>query len=288
MGTNQISQPISIKKSIRILHSAGKPNSDTALQDAQVLLANILKQPRTYVLAHPEVILSLEQSALVEEFARKLTHGMPLPYLLGYWEFYGREFIISPDVLIPRPETELLVEEAYQWLRSHPAAGEAADVGTGSGIFAVSLALEIPGLQITAVDISPVALEIARQNAEKHKVLDRIRFLQNDLLDGTNRTFDLIAANLPYIPTRTMQKLPVSRHEPKLALDGGEDGLDLIRRLLEQSVSLLASPGLMLLEFEYRQGVKISQAAAKHFPAAGIRIIKDLSGHDRILAVERT
>jgi release factor glutamine methyltransferase len=269
--------------------------SDTASLDAQVLLAHILDKPRAWVLAHPEVELTADQQARLEDAFARLQTGEPLPYLLGHWEFFGLEFQVTPDVLIPRPETELLVEQALDWLRSHPSARTAVDIGTGSGCIAISLAMRIPDLRLMATDLSSTALDGARRNAQKHGVSGRVDFVQADLLDWLKvgrSSFDiqlspvyLITANLPYIPTETLHSLAVYGKEPTLALDGGADGLDLVRRLLSQAPTFLAQNGLLLLEIEYRQGPPVLALAKKAFPIAKVDLIKDLNGHDRIIRI---
>ena len=188
-------------------------------------------------------------------------------------------------MLIPRPETELLVERALGWLREHPDRRAAADVGAGSGCIAVTLARHTPDLHVAAVDRSPAALDVTRQNARAHGVDARIDFFQADLLGSVPGSFDLICANLPYIPSADVNGLAVARHEPRLALDGGPDGLDLIRRLLAQLPTRLSPGGLALFEIEYRQGQSATALAQAAIPAARVQILPDLSGLDRILEV---
>ncbi len=226
----------------------------------------------------------------METCAARRENGEPLPYILGHWEFYGLDFLVTPAVLIPRPETELLVEHALDWLRHHPACHRVADIGTGSGCIAIALATTIPDLQVFATDLSPQALEVARQNVAHHGVSERITFVQADLLELPDefhsRLFDLIAANLPYIPRPTLGDLPVSRFEPILALDGGDDGLDLIRRLVHKAGDHLSPHGCLLLEIEASQGEKAIALAQDAFPQARVTVIPDLAGHDRLVLVE--
>ena len=266
------------------------PLSDTPALEAQVLLAHILQHSRPWVLTHPEIELSLTHQQELEHSAARRQHGESLPYIIGHWEFYGLDFLVTPAVLIPRPETELLVEYALRWLKSHPTCRRAADIGTGSGCIAIALAMHIPDLQVLATDLSPQALDVARQNAARHGVAERITFLQADLLalQGMIPTqpFDLIAANLPYIPTATLLELPVARFEPRLALDGGEDGLDLIRRLLHQAQAYLSPDGCLLLEIEAGQGDVSRAMAQAAFPHARVTVQADLAGHDRLVTVE--
>jgi release factor glutamine methyltransferase len=273
----------------------GRLPSDTPTLDAQVLLAHVLSKPRTWVLAHPEAELTFDQQDRLADTVARLQAGEPLPYVLGRWEFFGREFLVTQDVLIPRPETELLVEQALEWLHGHPSARAAVDVGTGSGCIAISLTAQIPDLHVLATDISLPALQVARVNAEKYGVDGQIDFIEADLLnpfeveglpvDVQPSTFNLLTANLPYIPTVTLHGLAIYQREPTLALDGGADGLDLIRRLLAQAPRYLAWQSLLLLEIEQRQGLPVQALAQQAFPRADVDIMHDLSGYDRMIRV---
>jgi release factor glutamine methyltransferase len=254
--------------------------------DAQVLIAHTLNSSRSWVLAHPEAVLSVAQVNFLSEARQALLQGKPLPYILGHWEFYGLDFLVTPDVLIPRPETELMVEQALQWLAQHPDASQVVDIGTGSGCIAVSLAARQPNIKIVAIDISPGAIEVARQNAHKHSVASRIEFILSDLLSAIEGCFELVCANLPYIPSAALQSLAVAQNEPLLALDGGLDGLDLIRRLFQQTPASLAKNSLLLAEIEAGQGNTARQVAQAVFPAAQISLLQDLSGRDRLLKIE--
>ena len=261
--------------------------SDTPRLDAQVLLAHILGKPRSWLLAHPKEHLSPEQFKTFIHASTRLADGEPLPYVLGHWEFYGMDFPVNPQVLIPRPETELLVDYALDWLRAHPERRWAADIGTGSGCIAVVLVSMIPNLHMLATDISLPALEVARANAQKYSIADRIEFVQADLLNfPPSAPFDLLCANLPYIPSPDLSALAVTKWEPTLALDGGPDGLDLIHRLLQQASSHLASGGLILLEIEATQGSRALTLAQDIFPNALTQVCQDLSGRDRLLEVQ--
>jgi release factor glutamine methyltransferase len=264
--------------------------SDTPVLDSQVLIAHILGKSRTWVLAHPQARLSPEQYQNLDALAKRVANGVPLPYVLGSWEFYGLDFKVTPDVLIPRPETELLVEQAINWLHANPQRRWAADIGTGSGCLAVSLAVNVTNLQIIAGDISPEALEVARYNAKKHGVATQLDIIQSDLLHDlqppSQERFDIICANLPYIPSGMLQKLDVSLREPHQALDGGEDGLDFFRRLLKQAPSKLAPGGLLLLEIEASLGASVSDLAKKAFPQSINQLLTDLAGLDRLVMVE--
>jgi release factor glutamine methyltransferase len=261
--------------------------SETPGLEARLLLGKTLGQDTSWLLAHPEDTLSDNDYEQFNHEVELLLGGTPLPYLLGEWEFYGLTFQVTPDVLIPRPETELLVETALEWLQGHPQPTQAAEVGTGSGCVAVSLTANAPRLNITATDISPAALEIAGANASRHGVSERIKFKHNNLLSGIPGPFDLIVANLPYIPSNTLRGLENLQNEPALALDGGPDGLDLIRRLLEQAAGLLSKPGLALLEIEFRQGEQAKRLAEENFPGCTVHVKPDLAGKPRLLVIEK-
>jgi len=250
-----------------------------------ILLQHALNQPKSWILAHNDVELTTEQKNTLLASLEQRLQGVPLPYILGYWDFFGRTFSITPDVLIPRPETELLVEKAIEHAHQIPNP-LIADVGTGSGAIAVSLSAELPSASIIALDISRKALRVASKNARQNKQT-QIRFVQSDLLAPFITKFDLICANLPYIPTHTLISLPVVQWEPRLALDGGESGLDLIQRLLRQARSRLSSTGVILLETEASLGQATRDAAEEIFPNANCHLIKDLAGHDRIVEIQR-
>lgn len=260
--------------------------SDSPSLDAQVLLAHIIDRNRAWLLAHPEEILTQKRLIEYHDGLTRLKQGEPLPYLLGEWEFYGLSFVVKQGVLIPRPETEMLIETAINWLQTKEKDRSMVDIGTGSGIIPISIARHHANVLISAIEISPTALEIAKKNADRHCVSDRIDFYQNDLLSNIEMNFDLIIANLPYIPTKTLKDLEVYKFEPSLALDGGNDGLTLIRRLLEQAPQRLNPGGLILLEIEYRQGKEVKKLALNAFPKANITVQADLAGHDRLVLIQ--
>jgi release factor glutamine methyltransferase len=264
---------------------------DWAELDSQLILAHVLHKPRTWLLAHLDTPLTqLQITTAMEEFS-KLKVGTPLPYILGHWEFFGLDFDITQDVLIPRPETELLVEKAIAWLQASPERRTIADVGTGSGVIATSIAMHVPDARILATDISMDALKTAQHNARKFHVHRLIDFLQCDLLPqpveslSTDSYFDLICANLPYIPTETLHQLAIYGKEPTLALDGGADGLDIYRRLFKLAPDWLAPHGMMLLEVESTLGVKALSLAFDSFSDVTIHLHQDLTGRDRLLEI---
>ncbi len=272
--------------------TAARLKSDWPELDAQLVLAHVLDRPRTWILAHPETPLSAPQLASVEEAVSRLVADESLPYVLGHWEFFGLDFNLTPDVLIPRPETELLVERAIAWLQASPERRTVADVGTGSGAIAVTLAMHVPDAYIVATDLSMPALQVALGNARKFHVAERMDFIECNLLPphheglSTDLHFDLICANLPYIPTATLRGLSVFGREPTLALDGGEDGLDLIRRLLSVAPEWLAPGGRIMLEIEASQGTKVLSLACDQFSEAELHLRQDLTGRDRLLEIQ--
>lgn len=263
-----------------------KSTSDSAALEAQMTASHILKKSRSWVIAHPEFsipeIFLRDMNMVIE----RLSNGYPFAYITGCREFYGRSFHVLPGLLVPRPETELLVDSAINWLRSHPDRRKAVDVGCGTGCIAVTLAAEVSDLKMTAVDIEPLAVEVTTQNAHLYGTSDRVLVNQGNLLNGDSSKYDLICANLPYIPSATVDELPAARHEPRLALDGGPDGLDLINALLEQTQSRLNPDGLVLLEIESSQGETAQQAARRFFPLANIILKFDLAGHPRLVAIQ--
>jgi release factor glutamine methyltransferase len=261
-------------------------NSESPTLDVQVLMAFALKQRREWLVIHNEDPLTQEQVDSLDTYLKRLQNGEPLAYITGKRSFYGLDFMITPAVLVPRPETELLVEEALNWLEANPNRRKGVDVGTGSGIIAISLADRFTDLRMTAIDISSEALTLAEENARIHALQDRIQFIQNDLLKGIDDRFDLIAANLPYIPTDTLKNLDVIHHEPRQALDGGSDGLLLINQLLEQSVQRIYPNGLILLEIEATQGQKATAAAKKYFPEAKIDCLNDYADLPRLVKIQ--
>jgi release factor glutamine methyltransferase len=268
------------------------PGSESPRLDAQVLLAHVTGRPRTWLLAHSATPIEPTQIERLEALVRRLEAGEPLPYVVGHKEFFGLDFELTRDVLIPRPETELLVDRAVNWLGATPGRRRMADVGTGCGCIAISVAASVEDVQVFGTDISLAALRVAARNAQALGVADRIHLVNCDLLpvrqSGLNgrRRFDVVCANLPYIPTARLRQLPVYGREPLRALDGGPDGLEQIRKLLEVVPEWLATGGLILLEIESSQGPRALSLAYDAFHAASIELRQDLAGHDRLLAIQ--
>lgn len=257
--------------------------SSSPALDAQLLMAHVLNASRAHVIAHKERILTPAESADYESLVARREEGEPLAYILGRRAFYDREFIVTPAVLIPRPETEHLVEAALDFLRDRPRA-IVVDVATGSGAIIVTLKGNVPHIHAHATDISADALDVARRNAEAQNVA--VAFYEGDLLTpviANGITPDLVTANLPYIASGDLPDLAVTKHEPRLALDGGADGLDLVRRLLDQVAGLMRPGGGVLLEIGADQGAAVRQLATGRF--ASVRIDKDYAGHDRVASI---
>jgi len=259
--------------------------SETPGLDAQRLLVSVTGRPRAWLLSHPEAALDRQQEQSFRQGLERLLEGEALAYVLGEWPFYGRDFAISPHVLIPRPETELLVEAALDYLRVHPSRRLAADIGAGSGCIGVSLAAEVPGLIVVATEISPVAAKLAYENARRHGVEGRLHLVVGDLLAPIAARFDLICANLPYIPSDRLAILEVARREPRLALDGGRQGVELILRLIPQLAARLTPGGLVLFEIDPGLEGSLIQEVSRCLPGSQVEIRPDLAGHPRMLLI---
>jgi release factor glutamine methyltransferase len=260
-----------------------QPLSDTPYLDAQVLLSHVMEVPRSWLLAHPEARVLPEFETAFRRDAARYRRGEALPYILGWWEFYGRRFRVTPEVLIPRPETELLVEIGLERLWSISQSPQVLDVGTGSGCIAISLAAERSEACVVAVDISLGALRVAQENARWHGVSDRVHILQADLTAPLSGRFDLLCANLPYIPSGRLHDLKVGRREPHLALDGGPKGVGAIRRLLATARLLMKSKGRILLEISPEQHQGVLAYVDRETPLSLVKVHQDLAGHDRLI-----
>jgi release factor glutamine methyltransferase len=263
--------------------------SDEAALEAEILLMHVTGLDRSHVYERLEEELP---AARAEAFAacveRRLNHE-PVPYITGHKEFFALDFEVTPAALIPRPETETLVELVLAFVRERFGAGACtiADVGVGSGIIAVSLAHELPQASVMATDTSKEALALARRNAERHGVADRITFAEGDLLQPLTDRVDVIAANLPYVAAADWEALPpeIREHEPRTALDGGPDGLRVVERLLAAAPRHLRPSGALFEEMGDEQGAQASETARRYFPEADIRVERDLAGRDRVLCV---
>ncbi|MCW5878906.1 MAG: peptide chain release factor N(5)-glutamine methyltransferase [Anaerolineales bacterium] len=278
--------PLTVSAALKESRERLAAASDSAALDAEVWLAHVLGQPRSWLLAHPEAELSTAAQAAHAAGLLRLAAGEPLPYLLGEWEFYGLSLLVSPAVLIPRPETELLVETALGWLADHPGRRAAADVGTGSACIPAALAAHCPDLQAWAGDISPEALAVAAANVARHGLGGRVRCIASDLMAALPGPYDLISANLPYIPEARLPELAVSRWEPALALGGGPDGLRLIEPFLQQAQARLLPGGLLLAEIDASLEAAVLALAGGLWPVAAVEVRPDLTGRPRLLVVQ--
>jgi release factor glutamine methyltransferase len=285
------------------LRAAG---SDTPRLDAELLLAFAIGVDRTAVIAHGEAPVGSDAAATYESLIARRETGVPVAYLRGLKEFHGIALTVDPRALIPRPETESLVDAAIAAVMrvltsgERPALPRVADVGTGSGAIAVALAVALRGrrvppddLEIVAIDVSDDALDLARENAVGHGVGDRIRFIASDLLppDARSTPFDVVLANLPYVRTGELDEnvgKPISTtFEPRLALDGGEDGLDVIARLIDQLAWGLAADGVALLEIGGDQGDAARSLVAARLPGWRYELLHDLAGLPRVMRLTR-
>ena len=257
--------------------------------DAQIILAVVLGCDRAHLHAYPEKVVPHEALAKAEALARRREAREPMAYILGEREFWSMSFSVSPDVLIPRPESELLVERAVALLREKGESG-ILDVGCGSGVVGLAVAGELTEACVTLLDLCPKALEVARRNAIKFGLANRTRYLVSDLFDALaeGEEFDLIVSNPPYVATGELDGLmpEVSSFEPRLALDGGADGMDFIRRIIEEAPAYLAHGGSLLIEMDPRQMAEAEDFSQRRGNFHATRRHKDLAGRERVLELQ--
>ena len=296
-----------LRDGIARLREANVPSHTLA---AELLLMHALGRDRTWLYSHPEAPI---EPAIIEKYSALLARraaGEPTQYLTGRQEFWGLEFEVNSEVLIPRPETEHVVEVALTRLPPGAASRwpdvamssvplRILDVGTGSGCIAVALATELPHAEIFVTDISKPALEVARRNAARHGVAERIRFIASDLLDGLFRSslvtpdsllfFDLIVSNPPYVARDEAETLPreVHDHEPHSALFGGPAGTEIYSRLIDQSASALRPGGILVLELGYNSTPHVHSLLATSPLWTAIAVTNDLAGTPRVISAER-
>jgi len=280
-------------------------DSATPRLDAELLLGRAVGVDRTVLIAHPEAPVGTDAEATFLADLERRAAGEPVAYIRGLKEFHGLAFAVDRRALIPRPETELLVEIAEREVMDRLAGSprppgtppiRVGDVGTGCGSIAVALGVLLrrrgvgPDVEVLATDDSPAALELARENAVGHGVADRVRFVEADLLPPVvGRPFDVIVANLPYIPSDVVDQLPVATSfEPREALDGGPDGMSVIGRLLDRLADVLAPTGIALLEIGADQSEAIGRLVAERLPGWTCRVDTDLAGHPRTTRIERS
>jgi len=274
-----------------------KGSITSAALAAELLLMHVLRRDRAWLYAHPEYELSSEQAAAYNDLIERRSAGVPTQYLTGHQEFWGLDFEVGPGVLIPRPETEHVIEVALSRLgsrRSHPV--RIADVGTGSGCIAVSLAREFPHAEIIATDISARALDYARRNAARQAVSDRIRFCEANLLgtgveppEQSPIRFDLIVSNPPYVGRNDAPHLAreVREHEPAEALFAGDRGFDLYPALVDQAAKLLRPEGMIVVEVGY-DGAGFVRSLLSAPEWSLLKVTRDLAGIERVVSAQRS
>ena len=280
-----------LRKYTSILQQAG---IEEAADEATVLICHVLRLGKAEIFAQPERTLTGGELTLLDGLtARRLRHE-PSAYITGHREFFGLDLLVDPRVLIPRPETETLVEAAIEFGRSWVARNQrrmlAADIGTGSGAIAIALAVHIPEVLVYAVDISPGALDIATLNVRRHGLDDQIILMQGNLLEQINQKLDLIVANLPYIRGGELAGLQpeVYLHEPMVALDGGDRGTDVIEAMLRQVPGKMAPGGALFLEIGAGQEERLTPIVRDILPGSDVALVKDLAGIDRCMRIGYT
>ncbi|MFA6254679.1 MAG: peptide chain release factor N(5)-glutamine methyltransferase [Patescibacteria group bacterium] len=274
-----------IKKTlVLVTRSLKSAKITTALLDAEVLLAFVLKKPKEFLYTHPEYKLNKQQLAQLKQMVNRRGKGEPVAYLRNTKEFYDLDFYVDKRVLIPRPETEVLVEEVLKQFRVQSSEFRAiADIGTGSGCIAITLAKHLPKAKILATDISKLALDVARKNAKKHQA--KIKFYHGDLLEPLkNKRIDIIVANLPYLDNYyKSSKNPGLKFEPKTALEGYQQGLAVYEKLFKQIAGLKHKPKIIICEIGPTQAEKMKRLTKKYLPKSKTETKKDLAGLNRLL-----
>ncbi|MBK8466050.1 MAG: peptide chain release factor N(5)-glutamine methyltransferase [Chloracidobacterium sp.] len=252
---------------------------------ASSLMTFILDKDAAFVIAHSEDELSANQKILFESCVRRRAKHEPFQYITRRQEFYGLEFEVTPDVLTPRPETEILVEEAIKLL-SNLENPRFCEVGVGSGCISISILANVASATAIGVDISPAALKVAQRNAQRHNVAEKLTLLESDVFSNVTGKFDLIASNPPYIPARDIDALQaeVRDHEPHSALDGGEDGLAIIERIIRQAPDLLSASGVLLVEIGFDQSARVATMFDRSIWNEPV-FLPDLQGIPRIVKV---
>ncbi len=259
-------------------------NIKEAPLESELLLRHALKISRVQLYLDLDYELNSEQEETFWYLIERCLSHEPTAYIIGHREFYGLDFYVDPSVLIPRPESELLVEKALKLAQNQPVS-TIAEVGTGCGAIAISLALNLPQAKIYATDTSAPALKVALFNCKKHGVVDRICLLSGDMLNPLPEPVDLIVANLPYVKQSELSPICSPNSEPLLALNGGSDGLEKIRQLCRQVSDKLRPEGCLLLEIGQGQERAVTTFLRNLFPSAKIEVAPDLSGIDRVISL---
>ena len=258
--------------------------------ESEMLLMHLLSIGRVELYLRLEEPIAQEHVEKLRGLVKRRARYEPMAYIMGRKEFFGLDLQVDPHVLIPRPESELLVERALAFVRGLDEAEGCiiADIGTGCGAIAIALAVHLPQAKVYATDISPAALEVAAGNARRHGVGVRVVLLQGDMLEPLPEPVHLVVANLPYVKQKDLPRLSPEIHlfEPRLALDGGREGLDKIERLLSQAGPRLLPGGVLLFEIGYDQGQAASDLARRYFTEAGVEVLTDLGGRSRAVYIE--
>jgi len=263
-------------------------NTESPSLETQMMIAKVIEKDRLYIMLNLEEDIDESKVEIIKTMIDKRKNSYPLQYILGEREFWSMDFKVSEGVLIPRQDTEILIEETLKKLKDnkHKSNLKGFEIGVGSGIISITLLKEIETLTMIGVDINDKAIELTKANALKHEVNDRLCILNSNLFEKINKEnqFDFIISNPPYIETKVIDSLKedIKKHEPKLALDGGEDGLDFYRAIIEQSKSYISPEGFIAFEIGYNQG----EAVKKIFVENGypnVTIAKDLAGFDRVV-----
>ena len=262
-------------------------NTEDAPLECELLLMHVLGISRVQLYIDLNRKLGSEQEENLWNLVKRRLSGEPTAYITGHREFYGLDFYVNSSVLIPRPESELLVEKSLNLTQNH-AVSAIAEIGTGCGAIAISLALNLPQVKIYATDVSAPALRVALFNCKKHGVINRICLLQGNMLNPLPEPVDLIIANLPYVKESELSQMRLASFEPQLALNGGLDGLERIRQLCSQVSSKLRPEGCLLLEIGQRQRQAVITLLHSLFPLARVEVAPDLSGIDRVVSLVLT
>ena len=261
--------------------------SETPRLDAELLFMHVLGWSQARVIVEQKATLSSAHAEVFRSLVERRAQRESIAYIVGHKEFYGLDFVVNTSVLVPRPETELLVDLAMQHAQRLQRPLHIADIGTGSGCIAVTLATHLSDVMLYAVDISPAALEVAAENVARHNVIEKVQLMRGDLVASLDGPMDMIVSNPPYTILSEIDR-GVREHEPHLALDGGPDGLMVYRRLLAAAPSKLHADGVALLEIGATQGDDVMALARVHFPSAQISVHQDLAGHDRVVAIHNS
>ncbi len=252
--------------------------------DARLLLEHVTGFTHSQLISHAREHIQPDFLARFDKVIKRRMEGEPVHRITGERDFYGRRFLLSPETLIPRPDTEVLIDEALDWARSHEHVLHVLDVGTGSGVIGLTLLAELEHLSLVALDVSDGAIGAARRNAVRLAVDDRTRFLVSDMFEAVTGKFDLIVSNPPYIPTADLSGLDeiVREHDPILALDGGDDGFDFYRQLFHQAPEYMNEKASLFIEFGLGQRPALEHMAKTHGWQVD-RVAKDLAGIDRVM-----